>query len=842
MKDKFRKFDYHYWIIVLLAIVFLVLTTRMGSFFGSSIDWYNQHIRFPEYFRTLFYETGDFFPNFAFNIGSGQNIYNFSYYGLYNPLLLFSYLLPFVKMIDYIQVLNIFLYISIGVLSYKFLKKEVSNKVAFIGSIFFLLAVPILFHIHRHYMFVSYFPFLLICLLCIRKYFDDGCVSLFIIFNTLLILTSYYYSIASILVEVVYFTYIFLKRNKFNFKSYLLKGIPLALGVVLAISLSAVLILPTMIAVKNGRGVTNNLLKWYEIILPNFNIKNFLYDNYGLGLSFISVVSIVYYLLKKRVDNNKRFLSIILSIVIFLPAVMYLLNGRLYIRSKVLIPFIPLVILILSNFLEGIMLKLVDFKKEIISVFVIFLIFNIFYKSDFLVLLIIDFILTYLFLFTNYKKRSLVALFGFLIVNNMIFSYGESFINKHYSSEKDSTKYIRNVLYRDKNIYRMKQIDFSLRNVNRVYSSKYYSPSVYSSLENKYYSDFLKNDLSIAFPNRNKLMYTVTNNIIYDSYFGVKYVVGRGNMFGYEKYDKNIFYNSNNRGIIYTTNKIVNLKDYKKRKYPYNLEYLFNGVLLDRKSNIKISSNIKRVPVSVNVLDKNIVRDKDRTTIKSDKNLSFSIKKSENLKNKLLFISFKINNKSSCDKDDRYISINGIMNKLSCASLDYEYQNDNYTFHYVLADNDDYLIKIGMGDYDISNLEVYSMDYDDFKALSENINYMDFDYQETKGDIIKGNIKVIDDGYLVTTIPYDEGFSIYIDGEKQELMRVNKAFIGSSITKGKHDIKIVYQAPLLKEGKVVSFISLILLIIVMIYEKFVRCKVVLKSKKSVSQGEEVVID
>jgi len=182
------------------------------------------------------------------------------------------------------------------------------------------------------------------------------------------------------------------------------------------------------------------------------------------------------------------------------------------------------------------------------------------------------------------------------------------------------------------------------------------------------------------------------------------------------------------------------------------------------------------------------------------------------------------------------------MNKLSCASLDYEYQNDNYTFHYVLADNDDYLIKIGMGDYDISNLEVYSMDYDDFKALSENINYMDFDYQETKGDIIKGNIKVIDDGYLVTTIPYDEGFSIYIDGEKQELMRVNKAFIGSSITKGKHDIKIVYQAPLLKEGKVVSFISLILLIIVMIYEKFVRCKVVLKSKKSVSQGEEVVID
>jgi len=108
MKDKFRKFDYHYWIIVLLAIVFLVLTTRMGSFFGSSIDWYNQHIRFPEYFRTLFYETGDFFPNFAFNIGSGQNIYNFSYYGFLSPVILPSYFMPWVSMIDYIIILVTF--------------------------------------------------------------------------------------------------------------------------------------------------------------------------------------------------------------------------------------------------------------------------------------------------------------------------------------------------------------------------------------------------------------------------------------------------------------------------------------------------------------------------------------------------------------------------------------------------------------------------------------------------------------------------------------------------------------------------------------------------------------
>ena len=157
---------------------------KKGSYFGSSVDWYNQHIKFPEYFRTLFYSSGNFFPSFAFQLGGGQNIYNFSYYGLYSPLLIFSYLVPFVKMLDYMQVLNILIYMSIGVLSYHFFKVEVKRNTAFFGSLFLLLSTPILFHVHRHYMFINYLPFLFISLFCIRKYFKNQTISLFIIINT----------------------------------------------------------------------------------------------------------------------------------------------------------------------------------------------------------------------------------------------------------------------------------------------------------------------------------------------------------------------------------------------------------------------------------------------------------------------------------------------------------------------------------------------------------------------------------------------------------------------------------------------------------------------------------
>ena len=71
--------------------------------FGSTMDWNNQHIIFPDYFRSRFYQTGQLFPNFASAIGAGQNIYEFTYYGLFNPIFLLSYLLPFVPMMDYIH-------------------------------------------------------------------------------------------------------------------------------------------------------------------------------------------------------------------------------------------------------------------------------------------------------------------------------------------------------------------------------------------------------------------------------------------------------------------------------------------------------------------------------------------------------------------------------------------------------------------------------------------------------------------------------------------------------------------------------------------------------------------
>ena len=113
MKNK-KKDLINIAIIILFILVYATLVTKFfSSFYGSTTDWDCQHWIIPDYFRKLFYSTHNLFNNFALNIGDGQNIYYLSYYGYLSPIVLFSYLLPFVPMRIYIEVISILGLISI---------------------------------------------------------------------------------------------------------------------------------------------------------------------------------------------------------------------------------------------------------------------------------------------------------------------------------------------------------------------------------------------------------------------------------------------------------------------------------------------------------------------------------------------------------------------------------------------------------------------------------------------------------------------------------------------------------------------------------------------------------
>lgn len=148
-----------------------------GIVWGSNTDWKSQHFPIPEYFRMRFYETHDIFPDFALQLGSGQNIYNFGYYGIANPLYLPAYALPFVPMSIYIEVLSLSTVIVSALMSYKFFKGHFSRKNSLVLAIMFLCSGGIFYHSHCQIMFMNYFPFLLAMLFVCRK--NDSIINTF---------------------------------------------------------------------------------------------------------------------------------------------------------------------------------------------------------------------------------------------------------------------------------------------------------------------------------------------------------------------------------------------------------------------------------------------------------------------------------------------------------------------------------------------------------------------------------------------------------------------------------------------------------------------------------------
>ena len=64
-----------YVILAALTLFFCWMFCLRWGVFGAKVDWISQHSVIPDYFRKQFYETGNLFPEFAMNLGGGQNIY-----------------------------------------------------------------------------------------------------------------------------------------------------------------------------------------------------------------------------------------------------------------------------------------------------------------------------------------------------------------------------------------------------------------------------------------------------------------------------------------------------------------------------------------------------------------------------------------------------------------------------------------------------------------------------------------------------------------------------------------------------------------------------------------------
>ena len=104
------------------------------------------------------------------------------------------------------------------------------------------------------------------------------------------------------------------------------------------------------------------------------------------------------------------------------------------------------------------------------------------------------------------------------------------------------------------------------------------------------------------------------------------------------------------------------------------------------------------------------------------------------------------------------------------------------------------------------------------------------DKGKTKGNVIAGDIDVKNNGYFITIIPYDENFEISVDGKSVKVQKVNTAFLGCKIEKGKHEVEIVFHAPGMAAGKIMSILGILMFVCVsfgaevLLYWRNITCK------------------
>lgn len=783
-------------ILIIIPLILYILKTRNGYLAGSEIDWLGQHIVFPDYFRKLFYETGTLFPQFAAELGGGQNIYNFAYYGLFNPLYLLSYMLPFIKMTTYIQALALLEHIADGILCYCWLGRgHFRRRESFYASVMLALAASVTYHSSMQLMFVNYMPFLLLALIGYDRYCENGKYGLLTVSVLCMILTSFYFAVGGLAALFIYGACGYRHEKGTSvwgmIKWFWYRYYPALLGCLL----SLFYLVPVYFAMSAGRtGHAGQSLQ--ELLVPDIRLHKLLYSGYGMGLTVTALVILCTSIFYKRC--REKYMAATLLLLLLFPVFDWLLNGTLYLRDKAFIPFLPLMCWLAASFfyrIGGRLLRAREAAGGCVlagALLTVSLLTNTYVRQE-QYFIYIDFAVCAAAIAISmlcWKKAVSTVMFAVmaLLCVGQVTLLKEELVTKAEMERIDSPaigKAVESV--QDGGSYRTETRDgysANKANQNKVWVCGQNLTTVYSSISNPYYSSFRSKVLHLSKPSRNSLMADTVDNPVFLKIMGVRYIVGSRAPDGYEKIDRygdvNIYENNEVAPSAYVTDQIMTEEDFLTLSWPERQLAMLRTAVADTK---EAADEIKERSAEVDV-------HMSASRIKGSASSGILTVDNDSEEDAYLFLEFDVkNNKASKDVT---VAVNGEQNKLSADNA--AYYNANTTFHYTSllpAGEHEVPVEYGAGDYEISNVRGWIGRADEKETRDLYGSPVSFD---VAGDVLEGTARSGKGGWLVTSIPYDENFRLYVDGRQEKIHKVNTAFIGAPLEEGIHEVRLVYQA------------------------------------------------
>lgn len=126
------------------------------------------------------------------------------------------------------------------------------------------------------------------------------------------------------------------------------------------------------------------------------------------------------------------------------------------------------------------------------------------------------------------------------------------------------------------------------------------------------------------------------------------------------------------------------------------------------------------------------------------------------------------------------------------------------------------VLLLSTSDEEVSEFSVIPayLDESSFKRAIDALSSESLRIISFKDTGINGRVIAESDGMLFTTIPYDKGWEVYIDGEKGSVKDFHGAFVQIPLSKGEHMIILRYHVPGFSAGMIISVCSVAFLVLI----------------------------
>lgn len=783
---------------IFIAIAFIVVRSIGYTFGSTDSDFHLQHARLIDYMRENFYLTHDLTPSMLMNLGGTQSYSTLFYYGYLNPIILFSYLVPFISTMDYLTIVSYFI-ILLSFIGMRFLLKtlKTNDSIAIFLSICYALSMPIFFHLGMHLMFIYFYPWMPISLWAMiylirtkKMWFFTICIALIFFFN-------FYFALVIGFTQLLLFIayYLFYEDKR---KQPLRQVLPRYIfSYFIGLLMGLVTFLPQALSIMDGsRGYMN-----FTYPLLSFeHVKNVAFSAYSSGLGILAYFTIIYGIINFKKDKFTFLLSVVMAFVLIIMPFTTLLNYFMYNHFKVLIYTTPIYMIMFARIFSQ------DFNKNKVLIslgFTIVILILINHKLTdlsvawvyFIALIQILFIIYYTF---KYKHRYLIALLcGVVIAFANAFSASniikatdfqeKIIVNKNGIEKPNFEEMLNDGFYRKSNSTQ-----------NFVESFDQFDPKIYVSVPNSKWYKFYEDLILIPYSKlERQLNPSLFKNYAFADFFGVE------SYKSLEDSKESVNYTGKVKPFIYGV----------KDKDIYNYQSLLNIDKADR-----IFALNQGVFVDDNTQDFIFDHLKKNDVYKENKikNPKFTVDiPREYQQDGLFIIDAHLANKKVSNIN---MYINGeIMAKFASKSLFTVERRDAHIYFPASANTKTLEFnytqaKPEYSDFKIQFIPMSELKKKNYDAIKTTNNKVELN-QKYEFDL---NMK--ENGYLMTTITYDDGFNIKDNGKEIEKTVMDGYFLGAKLDKGNHHISIEYQMKGFQVGAISTVIGFLILGFIMVKE------------------------